>query len=801
MPTNRDVNPAPVPDLVFDTCDPVDERRREALFSLGNGLLLVRDCAPFAVADEHHYPGTYCAGCYNRLASEIDGEVVESESLVNLPNWLPLTFRADGEAEWFTLERVEILAYRHRLDLDRGIARRDVRFRDRQGRHTRVSSEMLVSMAHPQLAALRVEIEPQDWSGRIEIRSAVDGGVINDNVPRFAAFERRHLDPPRGEAVDPGILLLQAVTRQSRTKIAVAVRTSVPGGIPAAREVRWDGAAIAEHRSCAVEAGRVLAVEKTAAVFTSRHAANGGPGEAALDALRTAPAFAGLRAAHAEAWTALWRRCGIDIASRELSQAIHFHVFHVLQTVSPHSAGLDVGFPARGWQEAYHGQIFWDELLVFPFLNLRFPELARALLLYRYRRLDEARRAARRHGHGGAMYPWRSAGSGREETPRLQLNPLSGRWMRDHTNLQRHIGAAIAFDVRQYVLTTGDDAFLSDYGAEMLVEIARFFASIARFDPASGRYGIGGVVGPDEYHTAYPDACAPGLVDNAYTNLMAVWTLRRAAEALDALPPGRRAELSRHLGLDARELTSWDEIGRRMRLAFHDDGIVSQFDGFERLRPLDLEAFKRRHAGRRVDWAMEAQGDGIAAYQVVKQADFLMLLYLLPVDEIIELAGRLGYWLTHDQLRRSADYYLARTSHDSSLSRVACAGALAQWDVAASWAWFGQALRPELNPSNRLSSREGVHLGAMAGTIDILQRRYLGLDVASDAIVLEPAIPPGLGPVRMDVRCRFGRFELEWSGSHLCLHACAGNGSDVAVLYRGRPHTLGPGGSVAFEAG
>src|SRR5690606_34228393 len=135
----------------------------------------------------------------------------------------------------------------------------------------------------------------------------------------------------------------------------------------------------------------------------------------------------------------------------------------------------DMGVPARGWHgEVYRGHIFWDELFVFPFLNFRFPDLARSLLMYRYRRLDQARHNARNAGYRGAMYPWRSARSGREVTPRHQKNLLSGHWMRDPTWLQRHIGSAVAFNVWHYYLATGDTAFLVDYGAEMMLEIARF---------------------------------------------------------------------------------------------------------------------------------------------------------------------------------------------------------------------------------------------------------------------------------------------------------------------------------------
>lgn len=141
--------------------------------------------------------------------------------------------------------------------------------------------------------------------------------------------------------------------------------------------------------------------------------------------------------------------------------AIPIH-YRLLQTVSRNSIDLDIGVPARGWHgEAYRGHIFWDELFIFPYLNLRIPTLTRSLLLYRYRRLNQARLAAQKEGWRGALYPWQSGSNGREETPKMPLNPKSGRWLPDHTHLQRHVNAAIAYNIWQYYKITGDLEFFS----------------------------------------------------------------------------------------------------------------------------------------------------------------------------------------------------------------------------------------------------------------------------------------------------------------------------------------------------
>ena len=781
-------------DVVFASYDPGDERRRESLLALGNGVLLTRATAACAVADEHRYPGTYCAGLYDRRVEAVDGQDIVHDEIANLPNWLPLLFRAHGEAAWTCLATAEILSYRHALDTRRGLTCREALLRDGQGRRTWLRERRLVSLAQPRLAALCLELTPDGWEGGIELRSALDGGVDNGNWPQEAPGQRRLLGDVDGKDAQ-GTLLLRTHLARSRVAVAVAARTIVSGAEVVARGVEHGGNMIAERLVCRVGAGQTLRAEKTAFICTDRDAAVFDPGDAALAALRGAPPFEASRAEHETAWARLWERCRLDAGPGALGDALRLHAFHLLQTASPHTAGLDAGLPARGWQEAYFGQVFWDNTFAFPFLAMRLPSLAQAMLLYRYRRLGAARAAAARAGLRGAMFPWRSATTGREETPLLQPNPLDGRWTRDDTRLQRHVSLAIARDVRYYVLATGDTEFLAEHGAELLIEIARFWASAARLDPASGRYDIAGVVGPDEFHTRMPGADAPGIETNAYTNVMAAWTLARVPELLDLLPLRRREGLCCALRLTTDEIAHWDLLSRRLLVLFHGNGIISQFRGYDALLPLDLAEYKRKHATGRVDLALEAEGKSANDYQISKQADVLVLPYMLPGAQLTDTLARLGYAVSDDQLLRTARYYLARTSNDSSLSRIVCAGALARLDPAASWELYQDALRLDLD-STQKGAAEGIHLGAMAATLDVMQRLYLGFDVDGRGLTLAPALPSGLGPVTMSLYHRGGAFGLAWDGTALRLASNSANLGEVAVAREGATGPLRAGASL-----
>jgi alpha,alpha-trehalase len=543
------------------------------------------------------------------------------------------------------------------------------------------------------------------------------------------------------------------------------------------------------------------------ALYTSHDFAISEPGVAALAKLTEAPAFEELLAEQTRAWRHLWQECDIRIESSRASaiaMKLRLHIFHLLQTVSYHTIDLDVGVPARGWHgEAYRGHIFWDELFIFPFLILRIPILSRALLLYRYRRLPAARHAAREAGYGGAMFPWQSGSTGREESQLVHLNPRSGRWVPDVSHRQRHINAAIAHNVWRYYEATGDYDFLYFHGAELLAEIARFFASIAAYDEASERYDIRGVMGPDEFHTANPDADhvdGGGLDNNAYTNVMAAWTLVLALDVLDLLPEERRAKLCETIGLSLEELERWDHISRRLKIPFHGGGIISQFEGYERLLELDWRAARERHGDiQRLDRLLEAEGDTPNRYKVSKQADVLMLFYLFTADELSRLFERLGYPFEHETIPRNVDYYLERTSHGSTLSLVVHSWVLARAQRPRSFEMFCQALDSDIADVQGGTTPEGIHLGAMAGTVDFVQRCYTGIEASAHVLHFDPRLPEHLERLSMRLRYRRQILDVEVDHERLKVSSRRFTAAPVTIAYRGHVREISPGESYSFR--
>ncbi|MEV4064726.1 glycoside hydrolase family 65 protein [Nonomuraea dietziae] len=717
--------------LTYEGFDPASEGLREALCTLGNGRFATRGATPDG---EHRTPGTYVAGCYDRLVSTVDGHDVTNEDLVNLPDWLPLTF-ATPEAPWFRTERADLLDYGQRLDMRRGVLLRWLRWRDTEGRITRMRQQRLVSMADPRLAALETTFTAENWSGDLRVRSALNGRVRNAGVARYRNLRGDHLTC-HACGLNDGLAWLTADTRSSHITVALAARTDVDAAsTPGAHSSEPDR--IGWEHVLHLRQGESGTLTKVVALVTSRDPAIHDAHSAALRSAEHAPGFEELLVRHEAAWERLWTRLGVEVSDPDIAQIVRLHVFHLLQTLSIHTADLDAGVPARGLHgEAYRGHVFWDELFVLPWLNLRLPEVSAALLRYRWRRLSEARAAARAAGFEGAMFPWQSGSDGQEETPAMHLNPVSGRWLRDRSHRQRHVGLAICYNVWHYCLATGS---LPRWCAELLVEVAAFFASLA--GKHGSRYEIRGVMGPDEYHDRPVD-------NNAYTNVMTVWLLLRARQAIEVHPD---------LSPGPERLARWEDITRNMRVDFHDD-VISQFTGYADLPELD---WGRYRGVRRLDRALEAHGDDVSRYKVAKQADVLMLLYLLTADELLSILHGLGYEAKPDLIPRTVRYYTERTSHGSTLSAVVHAWVLARSDRSTSWRFFAEALVSDIKDVQDGTTAEGIHLGAMGGTLDLLEGCYLGLEVRRDGLHLSPLLPEKLGTLSLTLWMRGTRFSID----------------------------------------
>lgn len=780
--------------------DPGDEKLRETLTTVGNGYLGTRGAYECECASYYFYPGTYIAGIFNKVPSKVQGREIWNNDFVNCPNWLPVMFKV-GNGDFNSPLSMEILSYCHSLNMKEGVVERHMVVKDQVGRLTRVSSIRFASMADPHLCVLKFDFTPLNYSGKITIRSAIDGNVINGGVARYSSLTSKHLSRVAGGKIGDGTYL-HVETSHSRYQVVTAARTQVLENnkpLELKRRVFQEKAKVVEERKFMAEENNSYSLEKFVSIRTSLdHDATDELQVQCMETLQEVKTFQGAYGPHTRAWAALWEKADIRMEGDRFTQRVlRLHTYHLLVTASPHNAGIDAGMPARGLSgEAYRGHIFWDEVYIQPFFDAHFPEISKALLKYRHKRLDAARTYARENGYVGAMYPWQTADDGSEETQELHYNPESKKWGPDLSRRQRHVSIAVFVNAWRYVEMTGDRTFLKKYGAELMLDIARFWGDIAQYDEETGKYHIEGVMGPDEFHEKLPGSKEPGIKDNAYTNIMVVWLIEKSLKLLKDLPPKALSTVRNRIGLTDSEIEKWQDMTNKMNVIMTQDGIISQFDGYMDLKELDWEGYRKRfYSIHRMDRILKAEGDSPDNYKVAKQADVLMTWYLIEPGEVARILKQLGYKVGDPikLLRRNYDYYEQRTSHGSTLSKVVHAvvsSYIYPSDVA--WDWFMEAMRSDIYDTQGGTTIEGIHTGVMAGTLEVIKADFAGVDLSGKNVTIDPDLPPHWEYMRFKFAHHKHWYHLTITQDSLTICISGKNGGKEArVRINGKMHRLG----------
>jgi beta-phosphoglucomutase family hydrolase len=768
--------------LDYHDYDADKERSREALLTVGNGYFGTRGALEEAQAGGINYPGTYIAGVYNKLTTKVAGKEVVNEDFVNCPNWLAITFKVE-DGMWINPANVEITDIERSIDFKTGLLSRKMTVKDEDGNVTEIESYRFASMDNMHTAALKYKITPVNYSGLVSVVSMLNGAIINQGVERYKSLNSKHLKPVE-QGGDANISYVKVKTVQSDIEIAEAAKLNVQGvdnsNIAVSTE---EGMAISVFEKY-LEKGETLIVEKLVSIYTSNDDEN--PLMSALETAKRLTDFDRLFNRSEEAWGKIWQKADIKLTGDRLAQKLlRMHIYHLMVSASPHNKYLDAGITARGLHgEAYRGHIFWDELFVLPFYDIHFPETARALLMYRYRRLGEAKKYARQFGYKGAMFPWQSGSTGAEETQTLHLNPVSGKWGDDYSSLQRHVSLAVAYNVWEYFHITNDTGFLENYGLEMILEICRFWESKTVWDNTKQRYSIDKVMGPDEFHEKYPGADEGGLKDNAYTNIMVAWLFKKAGELTDKISAEAKEKIFDKIGFSTQELEKWNDIRKKLRLVISGEGIIAQYDGYFDLKELDWDYYRKKYGNvYRMDRLLKAEGKSADEYKVAKQADTLMVFYNLEKQEVDSLLNDMGYKLPADYLEKNLKYYLARTSHGSTLSRVVHAK-LAEMvgDKKLGFELYRDALTSDYNDIQGGTTGEGIHVGVMGGTILIALFTYAGINIKGEMLSVNPQLPQGWE--KMSFGLTFKKTSYNLTAENINVEIEADTNTDVLIFDR-----------------
>jgi trehalose/maltose hydrolase-like predicted phosphorylase len=749
-------------------------------------------------AGEINYPGTYMAGMFNRRISKVAGRDIENEDFVNCPNWLPVSFRI-GEEDWTDPNNIRIVQIQRRLSFRDGLLSREMIVEDEQKRQTKISSLRTASMNDQHLAAIQYTIQPLNYSGRISIRAGLDGDLINDGVARYRQLDQHHLQPME-EGGDGQTQYLLVKTNHSGVEIGVACKMRIvldQNEQESEMNHLTSPGKVESETALELDEGQALTLEKLVSIHTSRESGAGMALQHAREKLDQLDSFHQVHAGSAGVWQKIWKKADIQVEGDRFAQKLlRMHAYHLMLTASEHNINLDAGIPARGLHgEAYRGHIFWDELYILNFYALHFPEIVKSVLMYRYRRIDEARKYAKGNGYEGAMYPWQSGSDGREETQILHLNPVSGEWGDDYSSLQRHVSLAIAYNIWNYYWITMDEAFLVAEGGEMLLEICRFWASKTKWDEGTGRYFIQKVMGPDEFHEHLPGTEEGGLKNNAYTNLMVAWLLGKVTAYLDSAPKDKLDPLLVKINLSDGEIDRWKDIKNKLTIDISDEGIIAQFEGYFGLKELDWEHYRQAYDNiHRMDRILKAEGKSPDDYKVAKQADTLMAWYNLGTEEVSSLLSAMGYRADRATLQPNFDYYIQRTSHGSTLSRIVhayLANELGKSDLA--WEMYMEALSSDYVDIQGGTTAEGIHAGVMGSTLLFIFQSIAGIHFRDEVLSVNPALPAGWKKIRFNFAFRKKYYTFEIFRKKIAISIDALDDQLIEMKISGKIHEIVPG--------
>lgn len=761
-----------------------DEYSVESLLTVGNGFMGLRGTTPEMEIAEENYPALYLASLYNSAASQVADRTIYNEDFVNAPNLQKMYVIIDGER--VDIANNELLSMKRRLDLKTGLFEAWVTVKLTNGKELAIQTKKIASMANVHQFNLSYTVTPLNFSGEITFVSEADGDVYNYNVARYRSLSRHHLAVTDLQAEDT-FTSLTAVTESSKITVTQQAKLQNEAGLLENLTTEKTEKAIVQQVSFDAKEGQAYTFEKT--VFVQQYRED--EVVPALDFSGDYPTFDASYQSSVSEWEKLWATAGIEIDGDLMSQKmLNLHTFHILASASPNgNKDLDASVTARGLHgEAYRGHIFWDELFILPFYTLHFPETARELLMYRYRRLATAKTDAKKAGYQGAMFPWQSGLDGTEQSQELHLNPISGEWKEDHSRLQRHVSLAIAYNVWQYWHNTQDVDFMEKFGLEMMLEIAHFWESAASFDEGNQRYYIDRVMGPDEFHENYPGSEKGGLKNNAYTNMMVVWLFEEIERLSKQLPADTFQAIQEKTAVSTDTLARMADIKHKLELEINDEGIISQFEGYFDLKDLDWDHYKEKYGNiYRMDRILNAEGKSADTYKVAKQADSLMIFYNFSKEQVRLILEDLNYELPEDYVERNLHYYLARTSHGSTLSRVVHAQLAAMVnDQDLAWELYQEALYSDYRDIQGGTTAEGIHAGVMAATLYIPLTTFAGLDIRKERVTFEPNMPAAWDGIRFQMTIRGIDFSVEVTKEEVIVTV----NQDTTIDVKGKTITL-----------
>ncbi len=730
--------------------DRLDKKRwlnQEALLCQGNGYLGLR--STFEENYAFQMRGVFLAGLYNQALPE---EVTE---LPNCADVLGMNLTLDGCD--FTMQEGKIEHFERMLDMETGEHRRTLLWHSPKGRRYQIAFSRFVSLHNLHLVAQKLVVTALDEDGSCVLETGIDGRITNSGSQHFAEGEKR--------VFQKSIMAVGYKTTTQGESLQVCCGVKKNNQLLAADFVNKRRSLFGIY-ALPLKKNQPLSLEKISFFHTSRDPSS----RLSLGSALAETLFAEIEDLDYEAllaeskacWQSYWQQADIEVKAEDPTWQVKLRAALYHMRIMTPFQDKRCSIAAKGLSgEGYKGHIFWDtEIFMLPFFLYTFPEEAKNLLLYRYERLAKARDNAKQKGFNGALFPWESAESGAEETPEFAaINIRTGKPTPILSGKKEiHITADIAFSVMAYYQVTLDQAFMLDYGCELVISCAQFWAS--RMQRTQRGYEIFDVIGPDEY--------TESINNNYYTNTMAKKTLLAAVfcgELLKQFPEKeQRVQQTSHYQEDIKNFTA---LAQQLYFPAVREGIIPQDDSFLDKPDLDITPYRAQAGSQGIlfDYTREQ----VIEMQVLKQADVAMLFYLFPDEYSLSCKVK------------NIDYYEKRTIHDSSLSKCIYAiTAMDTGDQDLATPFFADSL--SIDFGHKAKSTDGIHAAALFGIWNMVVQGGLGVSLSADGhLKLKNNLPKGFQQVALNLsfQGRQLRIVAEQSGIEVTL--LSGDELEVAL--------------------
>jgi kojibiose phosphorylase len=740
----------------------------ETIFTLTNGYMGVR--GTFEEGSEGEKPGNFIAGIFDKADAQV-------REIVNAQNWLGIKLYIEGEE--LSLDKCQLLEFKRILDMKKSILFRSALIKDSKDRITRIEGYRFLSRSDRHRSAIKLFVTPVNYSGMIGVESLIDGTVLNsaDN-PKYRV---KHLKVVDNSSFNKSGCYLETATIDNDIRIATGSTIRVylyedgeKNNVAKFRRFLSLGETSVEYFEFEGRKNNTVVIDKFVITYTSRDVKKGllkSTVEKELFAFAQEGIDKELHR-HIEVYGKLWSVADINIeGDEEADKALRFNIFHLMSSVNENDPLVSIAAKALHG-EGYKGHIFWDtEIFMLPFFIYVYPKAAKTLLMYRYNMLNAARKNAALNGYKGAQYPWESADTGEEETPKWGFDYM-GNPVRIWTgDLEHHITADIAFAVWEYFRATEDIEFLLNYGAEIIFETARFWVSRCEYVKELDRYEINNVIGPDEFHEH--------VDNNAYTNYVAKWNIKKGLELINMLKekyPEHYHTLSNKICLTNEEMEKWKEVEEKIYIPYDENKkLIEQFEGYFDKKDYVIDKFDENNMPV---WPEGVDITKLGDTQLIKQADVVMLMLLLG-EEFDEETKRINY-----------EYYEKRTMHKSSLgpSMYAIMG-LKVGDHKNAYQSFMRSANVDL-VDNQGNTKEGLHAASAGGTWQVAVFGFGGMEIDKEGrLNINPWLPEKWDKLSYKVFWKGNLIEVVVTKDDVSVKKIKGKDS-IKVKVKGKEITL-----------